>query len=71
MRTLFIYILIFHIFFLSSIQAQRTIQEKLDSLTKISDTCSDFQKKIQLLNKITFGYYGIDNAKGIEFGQEH
>lgn len=68
MRTLFIYILIFHIFFLSSIQAQRTIQEKLDSLTKISDTCSDFQKKIQLLNKITFGYYGIDNAKGIEFG---
>ncbi len=68
MRTLFIYILIFHIFFLSSIQAQRTIQEKLDSLTKISDTCSDVQKKIQLLNKITFGYYGIDNAKGIEFG---
>lgn len=68
MRTLFIYFLIFNIFFLSSIQAQRTIQEKLDSLTKISDTCSDFQKKIQLLNKITFGYYGIDNAKGIEFG---
>lgn len=68
MRTLFIYFLIFNIFFLSSIQAQRTIQEKLDSLMKISDTCSDFQKKIQLLNKITFGYYGIDNAKGIEFG---